>query len=93
MRARAAVGGGQLGGVPAIERRPAGQFRRRALEELPHGLARRRHIDDTGQDERRYLAPIRDFVSRGITPAQELLQKYYGVWKGSVDPVFDEYAY
>jgi glutamate--cysteine ligase len=32
-------------------------------------------------------------VARGITPAEELLAKYHGAWGGSVEPVFEEYAY
>ena len=30
---------------------------------------------------------------QGITPAEELLQKYYGPWDHSVDPVYSEFAY
>ena len=33
------------------------------------GLARRRRLDRAGRDERRYLAPIQEYVARGITPA------------------------
>jgi glutamate--cysteine ligase len=58
-----------------------------------NGLARRRQLDARGQDERRYLRPIEDYVSRGITPADELLAKFHGSWEGSVEPVFNEYAY
>jgi glutamate--cysteine ligase len=58
-----------------------------------NGLARRRRLDARGQDERRYLRPIEDYVGRGITPADELLAKFHGPWEGSVEPVFKEYAY
>jgi glutamate--cysteine ligase len=58
-----------------------------------NGLARRRRLDARGQDERRYLRPIEDYVARGITPADELLAKFHGPWEGSVEPVFKEYAY
>jgi glutamate--cysteine ligase len=37
--------------------------------------------------------PLREFVARGITPAEELLAKYNGPWEKSVEPVFSEYAY
>ncbi len=47
----------------------------------------------TGHDETRYLRPLQDFVARGITPAEELLEKFHGPWNGSVMPVFTEYAY
>jgi glutamate--cysteine ligase len=57
------------------------------------GLARRRRLDARGQDETRYLRQIEDYVSRGITPAEELLEKFHGPWGHSVEPVFKEYAY
>jgi glutamate--cysteine ligase len=57
------------------------------------GLTRRRRLDAGGQDETRYLRPIQEYVARGITPAEELLEKFHGAWGRSVDPVFKEYAY
>jgi len=41
-----------------------------------------------------YLAPLPLVaVLRGITPAEELLERFHGEWGGSVDPIFEEYAY
>jgi len=57
------------------------------------GLSRRARVDRTGKDERRYLAPIREYVARGITPAEALLAKFHGEWHQSVAPLFKEYAY
>jgi glutamate--cysteine ligase len=57
------------------------------------GLARRRRLDRTGRDETRYLRPLEESVARGLTPAEELLERFHGAWKGSVEPIFDEYAY
>ena len=57
------------------------------------GLARRKQLDRNGRDETRYLRPLQEIVARGITPAEELLEKFNGPWKGSVEPIFDEYAY
>jgi glutamate--cysteine ligase len=57
------------------------------------GLARRKRLDVSGQDETRYLAILDDRLSRGTTPAQELLDKYNGAWAGSVEPIFREDAY
>jgi glutamate--cysteine ligase len=57
------------------------------------GLKRRARLDHDGRDETRYLRPLQEFVARGITPAEELLEKYNGPWQKSVEPVFDEYAY
>jgi glutamate--cysteine ligase len=57
------------------------------------GLARRKRIDASGQDETRYLDILDDLVVRGTTPAQELLEKFNRSWNGSVDPVFAEDAF
>jgi glutamate--cysteine ligase len=57
------------------------------------GLARRRRLDRAGHDETRYLRPMQEFVARGITPAEELLEKFHGPWNGSVEPIYRDYAY
>ena len=57
------------------------------------GLARRQRLDARGQDERAYLGPLQEYVARGITPAEELLEKFHGPWRHSVEPAFKEYAY
>ena len=57
------------------------------------GLNRRRRLDRNGRDETRYLRPLEETIAARITPAEELLAKFYGKWNGSVDPIFEEYAY
>jgi glutamate--cysteine ligase len=57
------------------------------------GLSRRGRQDIGGCDETQYLAPLEESVERGITPAEELLEKFHGPWNRSVEPVFSEYAY
>jgi glutamate--cysteine ligase len=57
------------------------------------GLVRRNRLDRNGRDETRYLRPLQEIVAREITPAEELLEKFHGPWNGSVEPIFDEYAY
>jgi glutamate--cysteine ligase len=57
------------------------------------GLKRRARVNHGGEDETRYLEPLEDLVSRGTTPAEELLAKYRGPWGGSVEPAYNEYAY
>jgi len=56
------------------------------------GLRRRGRLDTEGRDEGRHLEPIEEFVARGRTPAEELLEKFHGAWGGSVAPVYDEYS-
>jgi glutamate--cysteine ligase len=57
------------------------------------GLKRRARLDGNGRDETRYLRPLQEIVARGITPAEELLEKFHGPWHGSVDRVYVDYAY
>jgi glutamate--cysteine ligase len=66
---------------------------RQTLTLSEQGLARRNKLGHGGKDETMYLQPLREIAERGITPAEELLEKFHGPWKGSVEPIFDEYAY
>jgi glutamate--cysteine ligase len=57
------------------------------------GLRRRGHVDHLGRDETRYLAPLDNIIDCGRTPAEELLEKFNGPWRGSVEPAYQEYAF
>ena len=57
------------------------------------GLARRAILDGKGQDETQYLASLDVILDTGQTPAEGLLEAYYGKWKGSVDPLFLDCMY
>ena len=48
------------------------------------GLARRKRLDRNGRDETRYLRPLEESIARGITPAEELLEKFQGEWNRAV---------
>jgi glutamate--cysteine ligase len=64
-----------------------------ALKLARAGLVRRKRLDMSGQDETRFLDVLEDRLARGVTPAEELLEKYRTVWRGSVDPIYTEDAY
>jgi glutamate--cysteine ligase len=83
----------KLGFAARIARRDVLHLAKATMVLAEKGLARRRRLDAGGQDETRYLRPIQEYVARGITPAEELLAKFYGAWDRSVDLVFKEYAY
>jgi glutamate--cysteine ligase len=57
------------------------------------GLTRRRRLDRMGGDESHFLNALDRIADSGKTPAQEKLELFHGRWKGSVDPVFAEFAY
>jgi glutamate--cysteine ligase len=63
------------------------------LQLAEQGLVRRKRFDRNGRDETRYLRVLQESVNRGMTPAEELLEKFHGPWNGSIDPIFFEYAY
>jgi glutamate--cysteine ligase len=57
------------------------------------GLRRRGRLDHAGRDETRHLEPLQRTIDCGRTPAEEMLEKFHGPWKGSVEPVYEEYAF
>jgi glutamate--cysteine ligase len=54
------------------------------------GLAARRRLDGSGQDETHYLDAVDVVALTGRTQAENLLDRYHGAWGGSVLPAFEE---
>jgi glutamate--cysteine ligase len=63
------------------------------LELADAGLAARAEEDWFSQDERQFLTAMRGIAESGRTPAEEKLALFQGRWRGSVDPIFAEFAY
>ena len=57
------------------------------------GLRRRGRVDHSGRDETRHLEPLERILDSGRSPAEEMLEKFHGPWRGSVEPAYDEYAF
>ena len=57
------------------------------------GLRRRAISGNLNTDEQIYLSVLKELVSNGFTPAEELLKVYHERWNGNIDPIFSEYAY
>jgi len=83
----------RLGFKATIRNRSLLELSRQTLGLAERGLKRRNRLDQSGRDETQYLSPLVQTVDRGITPAEELLEKYRGVWGGSVTPVYAECMY
>jgi glutamate--cysteine ligase len=83
----------KLGFKAVVRNRTALDLAKATLALAEAGLQRRRKLDAGGRDETRYLRPLQELLARGITPAEQLLEKFHGPWQGSVEPVFKEYAY
>ncbi len=83
----------RLGLDAEIEGRNLHQLSREVLGIARAGLQARRRFNEEGNDEAHFLAPLEETAARGKTAAGELLDLYHGRWNGSVEPVFEEYAY
>jgi len=57
------------------------------------GLKRRNRLDASGKDETHYLEVLEARLAHKTTPAQELLDKFNGPWRGAVDPIYADEAY
>ncbi len=76
-------------------------FKGRALTELARdvveiahaGLRERKRLDEHGNDETLYLAPLDRAVASGQALADEILAKWKGEWRGAFEPLFRDYAY
>jgi glutamate--cysteine ligase len=83
----------KLGLAASIAGRTALEIATEFLKLSRAGLVRRNRRDLSGQDETRYLEVLDDRLARSTTPAQELLDKFHGPWRGSVDPIYSDEAY
>ncbi len=66
---------------------------REAVKIAVAGLQRRAMRNSQGVDESRFLDELIEIVESGKTPAERKLALFHGDWRGSVDPLFGEYAY
>jgi glutamate--cysteine ligase len=85
--------------VDALEAQ-VGKINMRALAEnvldiSRAGLRRRAKPGFGGMvpDERHFLNTLEDSVEDGKTPADELLERYHGDWKGDLSRIYAEYSY
>ncbi len=73
--------------------RKLNEVAREVLALVSRGLQSRGNLNQEGFDETVFLTPLNETVAIGHTPAESLLQRYYGPWGGDVRRLFDEYAY
>ncbi len=57
------------------------------------GLANRARLNRDGFDETSFLSPLDEVIARGTTSAEEMVKSFHMRWGGSIEPVFQEYAY
>jgi len=66
---------------------------KRAVEIAGIGLRNRNRLSPSGENEGHFLDSLRGIAATGLTPAEELLDRYHGKWQGNIDRVFKELAY
>jgi glutamate--cysteine ligase len=47
-------------------------------------------LNDGGDNETGFLAPLHEIVDSGRVPAQVLLDKFHGEWGGDISRVYEE---
>ena len=57
------------------------------------GLKARARLDGAGNDETGFLSDLEEIAESGVTAAERKRALFEGRWGGSVDPVFEEFAY
>jgi glutamate--cysteine ligase len=75
-----------------IGNRSVAEIARDCLALAEAGLRRRARHDHAGRDESCHLAPLARTLETGRTPAEDMLEKFHGVWGGSVERAYADYA-
>src|SRR5215210_2338822 len=66
----------------------------REIVDLPAlGLSRRAVLNPAGDNEGGFLDPLREVVASGMTPADRLLDKFNGDWRGDVGRIYEEMSF
>jgi len=63
------------------------------LEIASAGLSARARLNSAGDNEGGFLDPLREIVSSGMTPADRLLARFHGEWKGDLSHIYEEYSF
>ncbi|WP_206452960.1 glutamate--cysteine ligase [Aurantimonas marina] len=66
---------------------------RATLKLSRQGLVARHRLNEEGNDESHFLAPLEEVVARGTTSGEELVRLYEEQWGGSMERVFKHLSY
>ncbi|MDX8409970.1 MAG: glutamate--cysteine ligase [Mariprofundales bacterium] len=61
----------------------------RTMVTIAENGLRRLDLPGANKSEAIFLEPLIEALTRGTTPAEELLKRYHGSWQGNIDPLFD----
>ena len=76
-----------------VRNRTVQDMSKQLLELASAGLQRRARLNNSGKDETHFLDPLREIAASGITPAERMLEKYHGAWKGDVTKAYQDYSF
>ena len=80
-------------GTPTPGGEPLAQLGARILDIAEAGLKARARFNAAGDDESGFLSPLRETLGRGATPAELLLERYRGDWRGDVSRIYEEMSF
>ncbi|WP_312798073.1 glutamate--cysteine ligase [Tianweitania sp.] len=76
-----------------LDNRSLRDIAREVLAISRRGLANRARLNKDGYDETSFLSPLDEVVARGTTSAEDMVNAFHMRWGGSIEPIFQEYAY
>ena len=76
-----------------VGNRSVGDIARDVIAISEQGLRNRARHDRFGEDEAHFLDVLRTILHSGRTPAEDLLDLFHGEWNGSVDPIYEQFAF
>jgi glutamate--cysteine ligase len=66
---------------------------KRVLAIAEAGLNARARLNESGDNESGFLDPLREVLASGKTPAERLLDRYRGEWRGDISRIYGEESY
>ncbi len=82
-----------LGLKAKVAGRSVQELANQVLDLAEAGLKARNRVNSQGQDEVKFLAPMRDIAASGVTAAEHMLSLYHGAWNGDVTKAFEMFSY
>ena len=70
-----------------------GTFGNRILDIAEAGLAARARLNGSGDNETGFLSTLREVLSSGEAPADQMLRKYRGDWGGNLTQVYSDESF
>ena len=87
------AGGSALDGADDAAGRPLLELAREFTDIASEGLRRIGAPGETERDECSFLDPIREYLERGMSPGEVMLESWRGEWQGSMDRLIEASCY